>query len=127
MNRVALLIVLPVELKSDALLVRQFGDHYLACISGTLKKSELYSLAFAYSELVQVEGSRRFFGVPSYVVEERLRQTPFTEDEVNELTRLQSKNISIIDAFIQNKSEKIKRELMRLPDILKRNMDSIWR
>jgi hypothetical protein len=122
LDKPALLVTLPIELESDAALIQQFGDAYLGCISGSIKKSELQNLALSYRKLVQTEGSRRFFSVPSFVVEERLKQTPFTEAEIKILIKLQDKNLKLVDQFIQKKVDQLKRELSSLPSILTRGI-----
>jgi len=123
-DKPALLVALPIELESDTALIQQFGDAYLGCISGAIKKGELQNLALTYRKLVQVEGSRRFFSVPSFVVEERLKQTPFTEMEIKSLVKLQDKNLKLVDQLIQKKVDELKRELSVLPNILKRGIGS---
>jgi len=122
LDKPALLVALPIELESDTALIEQFGGTYLGCVSGAIKKSELQNLALSYRKLVQVEGSRRFFSVPSFVVEERLKQTPFTEIEIKTLIKLQDKNLKLVDLFIQKKVDELKRELAALPNILKRGI-----
>ena len=123
-DKSALLVALPIELESDAALIQQFGDTYLGCVSGAIKKSELQNLALSYRKLAQVEGSRRFFSVPGFVVEERLKQTPFTETEIKALIKLQDKNLKLVDQFIQKKVDELQRELSALPSILKRGIRS---
>jgi hypothetical protein len=118
----ALLLVLPIELETDAQLIQQYGNAYLGCVSGSIKKNELHNLALSYRKLVQAEGSRRFFSVPTFVVEERLKQAPFTEAEIKTLVKLQDKNLKLIDQFIQKKVDALKRELSTLPSILKRGI-----
>jgi len=123
-DKSALLVVLPIELESDAELLQQFGDAYLGCVSGFIKKGDLQNLAFSYRKLVQAEGSRRFFSVPTFVVEERLKQAPFTESEIKALIKLQDKNLRLVDQFIQKKVDELKKELTALPNILKRGIGS---
>lgn len=122
-NRPALLVVLPIELESDVELIQRFGNAYLGCVSGAIKKSELQNLALSYRKLVQAEGSRRFFSVPSFVVEERLKQAPFTDAEIKTLVKLQDKNLKLVDQFIQKKVNQLRRELSTLPNILKRGIE----
>ncbi len=121
-NKPALLVVLPIELESDAALIQKFGDAYLGCASGAIKKSELQNLALSYRKLTQAEGSRRFFSVPSFVVDERLKQAPFTELEIKALLKLQDKNLKLVDQFIQKKVDELKGELNTVPHILKRGI-----
>jgi hypothetical protein len=121
-DKSALLVVIPIQLESDAQLIRQFGNDYLGCVSGAIKKSELQNLALSYRKLVQVEGSRRFFSVPSFVVEERLKQAPFTESEIKTLLKLQEKNLHLVEQFIQKKVDELQRELSALPNILQRGI-----
>ncbi len=121
-DKPALLVVLPIELESDAVLIQQFGGAYLGCVSGAIKKSELQNLALSYRKLAQAEGSHRFFSVPSFVVEERLKQAPFTKTEIKSLLKLQDKNLKLVDQFIQKKVDELKGELSALPNILKRGI-----
>ncbi len=121
-DKSALLVILPIELESDAQLIGHFGSAYLGFVSGSIKKSELQTLALSYRRLAQTEGSRRFFSVPSFVVEERLKQTPFTEVEIKTLIKLQDKNLKLVDQFIQQKVDDLKRELNTLPSVFRRGI-----
>lgn len=121
-NKSALLVVLPIELESDVQLIEYFGSAYLGFVSGSIKKSELQTLALSYRRLAQTEGSRRFFSVPSFVVKERLKQTPFTEAEIKTLIKLQEKNLKLVDQFIQQKVDDLKNELNTLPSIFTRGV-----
>jgi hypothetical protein len=118
----ALLVVLPIELESDAGLIAQFGNAYLGCVSGAIKRSELLHLALSYKKLVQVEGSRRFFSVPSFVVEERLKQAPFSDAEIKALVKIQDQNLKLVDQLIAKKLKELKKELNAIPGILKRGI-----
>jgi hypothetical protein len=56
------------------------------------------------------------------VVEERLKQTPFTEVEIKTLIKLQDKNLKLVDQFIQQKVDDLKRELNTLPSVFRRGI-----
>ena len=121
-HKSAFMIALPIELKSDSELIHQFGCDYLGNVSGAVKKNALQSLVLAYRRIAQVESSRKFFSVPTYVIEERLKQAPFSESEINQLVELQDKNLHLVDKFIKKKVDKLKQELDDLPIILKKGI-----
>ena len=118
----ALMVVLPLEMKSDAKLIEKIGSGYLGSVSRVVKKNELQALAQAYRRISQVESSRKFFSVPAYVVKERLKQAPFSESEIKKLIRLQDKNLRLVDQFIQKKVKKLKQDLNIFPSLLKRGI-----
>jgi hypothetical protein len=46
-DKSALLVILPIELESDSQLIGHFGSAYLGFVSGSIKKSELQTLALS--------------------------------------------------------------------------------
>ncbi|WP_173956225.1 hypothetical protein [Polynucleobacter tropicus] len=118
----AIMLALPREIESDHLLIQHFGDGYLGCVSGSIRKNELLTLALSYDRLIKVEGSRRLFALPKFVVEERLKHSPFSEAEIKELTKVQEMNLKLVDQFIEKKTQEIRKDLDSCPRILKRGI-----
>ncbi len=116
----ALVLNMPYELETDDNLIRHFGNGYLGCVSGLIRKKEFQKLALLYHQIIQVEHSRRLFSVPTFVVEERLKQLPFSETEIGELTKIQESCLKLVDQFIQKKTQDLKHNLETLPLIVKR-------
>jgi hypothetical protein len=116
----ALALNFPQELESDDKLIEHFSNGYLGSVSGTIRKKEFQKLALLYHQLSQVEHSRRLFSVPAYVVEERLHQLPFSEAEIEELTKIQESSLNLVDQFIQKKTLELKHNLGALPPIVRR-------
>jgi len=116
----ALMLDVPYELDSDSKLIQYFGSGYLGCISGSIRKKEFQKLALSYHQISQVEHCRRLFSVPTFVVEERLKQVPFSEAEIGELTQIQESSLKLVDQFIQKKTQELKRNLQAIPPIIKR-------
>jgi hypothetical protein len=119
----ALMLELPVQIESDSQLIRYFGQDYFACVNHSIRKKDLMQLALSYERLIQVEGSRRLFAVPKFVVAERLRHSPFSEAEILELTQIQEKNLQLVDRFIEKKTQELQIDLNSLPDIFRRGFD----
>ena len=118
----AIMLALPREIESDHLLIQHFGDGYLGCVSGSIRKNELLTLALSYDRLIKVEGSRRLFALPKFVVEERLKHSPFSEAEIKELTKVQEMNLKLVDQFIEKKTQEIRKDLDSCPRILRRGI-----
>ena len=116
----ALVLNFPQELESDDKLIEHFNNGYLGSVSGTIRKKEFQKLALLYHQISQVEHSRRLFSVPTYVVEERLNQLPFSEVEIAELTKIQESSLTQVDQFIQKKTLELKRNLGALPPLVRR-------
>ena len=118
----AIMLALPIEIESDLMLIQRFGDGYLGCVSSAVRKSELLKLALSYDRLIKAEGSRRLFALPKFVIEERLKHSPFSEVEIRELTKVQEMNLKLVDQFIAKKTQEIRKDLDSYPKILKRGI-----
>jgi hypothetical protein len=121
----ALILELPDQIESDFALIRHFGVDYLACVSGSIRKSQLMKLALSYDQLAQVKDGRKLFAVPKHVVAERLRNSPFSEAEILELTQIQELNLQLVDQYIEKKTKELREDLGALPNIFKRSFSLI--
>ena len=117
----ALLITIPVEVKSDRDLIDKFGRSYLGCISGKIRKKDLRLLVDSYQQLSQIIDSKKIFSMPLNVVQEKLRQTPFSVEEIQYLLKLNEDNYRQVSEVIDSKANLLSGRLQALPSIIRRD------
>ena len=120
-DKEALLICFPIEMKTDGYLVNKFGQSYLGCISRKIRKKDLRLLVDSYQQLTQINDSKKIFSMPLNVVQEKLRQTPFSNEEVQYLIKLYEENYRQVSEVVDQKASRLISQLQSLPSIVRRD------
>ena len=112
-------IKFPNQLKTDKHLL-SFGESYLGCINGEIKKSELIKQIALYEKLDNNEVILDWLKIEIGKLKGNNDRFMLSDEELSELESIQSASNNPIQKWVAEREKSIKNEIKNIPKLLKR-------